>query len=233
MPRTSRPRPAGQRLPRHCRGRAGRPGWGRPGDRGSVSRRPPGTGPPASLCYPSRRIASRASRRAPRIVVLSRRSTHDHAYPRTPRAGDHPGHRPPDPRPRRLPDVGAALGKSIREFRKASSDVQEAVKVNVDTSPLPATPAAPQPPATAPAPSTGRQAPLRRPTPAPADPSDPTETASPARRTADHGRRRLAGRPRPTMADADALREPGVGGRPGRPTRSRSPRRPPRPATSR
>jgi TatA/E family protein of Tat protein translocase len=37
--------------------------------------------------------------------------------------------------PGKLPDVGSALGKSIREFRKASSDVQDAVKV--DTSPLP------------------------------------------------------------------------------------------------
>jgi sec-independent protein translocase protein TatA len=46
--------------------------------------------------------------------------------------------------PGKLPDVGASLGKSIREFRKASSDVQDAVRV--DTSPLPpqqATPAAP------------------------------------------------------------------------------------------
>ena len=33
--------------------------------------------------------------------------------------------------PGKLPDVGAALGKSIREFRKASSDVQDAAKVNV------------------------------------------------------------------------------------------------------
>ena len=40
--------------------------------------------------------------------------------------------------PGKLPEVGASLGKSIREFRKASSDVQEAVKVNVDTTPLPA-----------------------------------------------------------------------------------------------
>ena len=47
--------------------------------------------------------------------------------------------------PGKLPDVGAALGKSIREFRKASSDVQEAVNVNVDTSPLPATPPAAAP----------------------------------------------------------------------------------------
>src|SRR5262245_2430770 len=45
--------------------------------------------------------------------------------------------------PGKLPDVGAALGKSIREFRKASSDVQEAVSVSVDTSPLPPTPATP------------------------------------------------------------------------------------------
>ena len=67
--------------------------------------------------------------------------------------------------PGRLPDVGASLGKSIREFRKASSDVQEAVNVNVDTTPLPTTPPAGAATATAPA-------------PAPADPSDPTETAS-------------------------------------------------------
>jgi TatA/E family protein of Tat protein translocase len=49
--------------------------------------------------------------------------------------------------PGKLPEVGSALGKSIREFRKASSDVQDAVKVNVDTSPLPA----PAPVAAAPA----------------------------------------------------------------------------------
>jgi TatA/E family protein of Tat protein translocase len=61
--------------------------------------------------------------------------------------------------PGKLPDVGAALGKSIREFRKASSDVQDAVKVNVETSPLPpsttptpnvlSTPAVPNAPADA------------------------------------------------------------------------------------
>ena len=37
--------------------------------------------------------------------------------------------------PGKLPDVGAALGKSIREFRKASSDISDATRV--DTSPLP------------------------------------------------------------------------------------------------
>jgi sec-independent protein translocase protein TatA len=63
--------------------------------------------------------------------------------------------------PGKLPDVGAALGKSIREFRKASSDVQDAVKVNVDTSPLPnvlssaSTPNVAEPaPPVAPAPTT-------------------------------------------------------------------------------
>ncbi len=45
--------------------------------------------------------------------------------------------------PGRLPDVGSALGKSLREFRKASSDIQDAVKV--DTSPLPPEPVAPTP----------------------------------------------------------------------------------------
>lgn len=50
--------------------------------------------------------------------------------------------------PGKLPDVGSALGKSIREFRKASTDVQDAVKI--DTSPLPANPpAAPAAPAQA------------------------------------------------------------------------------------
>jgi len=42
--------------------------------------------------------------------------------------------------PGRLPDVGSALGKSIREFRKAASDVQDSVKLD-------ATPAAPAAPA--------------------------------------------------------------------------------------
>jgi sec-independent protein translocase protein TatA len=53
--------------------------------------------------------------------------------------------------PGKLPEVGASIGKSIREFRKASSDVQEAVKVNVDTTPLPnvlSTPAVPNTTAT-------------------------------------------------------------------------------------
>jgi sec-independent protein translocase protein TatA len=49
--------------------------------------------------------------------------------------------------PGKLPEVGASIGKSIREFRKASSDINESVKV--DTSPLPPAPPADEVPATA------------------------------------------------------------------------------------
>ncbi len=62
--------------------------------------------------------------------------------------------------PGRLPDVGSALGKSIREFRKASSDIQESVKVDVSTSPLP--------PAPAPAAAVAPEAPVSAPVPQPA-----------------------------------------------------------------
>lgn len=67
--------------------------------------------------------------------------------------------------PGKLPDVGAALGKSIREFRKAASDVQEAARVDPS----------PQPPAAPPAPIT----------PASQAPADATPTAAPAAPTAD------------------------------------------------
>jgi len=53
--------------------------------------------------------------------------------------------------PGKLPEVGAAFGKTIREFRKASSDIQETT--NLATSP--STPAAPTAQAApAPAPNT-------------------------------------------------------------------------------
>ena len=51
--------------------------------------------------------------------------------------------------PGKLPEVGASLGKSIREFRKASSDIADSVKVDVDTTPIaastPTTPASAAP----------------------------------------------------------------------------------------
>lgn len=81
--------------------------------------------------------------------------------------------------PGKLPDVGAALGKSIKEFRKASSDVQEAVSVKVDTSPLPATPAAPvaqAPVAPAPAPAV-EPAPVAPPAAVEPPPAPPTTSA--------------------------------------------------------
>jgi len=74
--------------------------------------------------------------------------------------------------PGKLPEVGSSLGKSIREFRKASTDIQESVKVDVDTSPLPATPAAS---ATAPAaPAAAVAAAVA------AQPADPAQPAAPA-----------------------------------------------------
>ncbi len=73
--------------------------------------------------------------------------------------------------PGKLPDVASAVGKSIREFRKASSDVQEAVKV--DTSPLPAAPTA------APVPNVLTQAPAAPPAPAVPPPSASEIPAAP------------------------------------------------------
>ena len=46
--------------------------------------------------------------------------------------------------PGKLPDVGSALGKSIREFRKASSDVQDATRI--ETPPVPPASAPQTPP---------------------------------------------------------------------------------------
>ena len=64
--------------------------------------------------------------------------------------------------PGKLPDVGSALGKSIREFRKAATDVQESVKLDAPSAPatpaapaasvVPAAPATPATPALAPPP---------------------------------------------------------------------------------
>jgi TatA/E family protein of Tat protein translocase len=85
--------------------------------------------------------------------------------------------------PGKLPDVGAALGKSIREFRKASSDIQESVQV--DTSPIPAAqPAAAAPAAAAPAPAAPAQvtapvAPAPEPVAASAAAAEPVVVAAP------------------------------------------------------
>jgi TatA/E family protein of Tat protein translocase len=74
--------------------------------------------------------------------------------------------------PGKLPEVGSSLGKSLREFRKASSDVQEATNLSVDTSPLPPTPVAA--PAAAVAAAVAPAAPVAA---APAAPAAAVETA--------------------------------------------------------
>ncbi|HET7182151.1 MAG TPA: twin-arginine translocase TatA/TatE family subunit [Candidatus Limnocylindrales bacterium] len=65
--------------------------------------------------------------------------------------------------PGKLPDVAQSLGKSLREFRKAASDVQDAARVDA---PAPSTSPASAPPAS-PAPSAP-----------PASPTDATQPAS-------------------------------------------------------
>jgi sec-independent protein translocase protein TatA len=74
--------------------------------------------------------------------------------------------------PGKLPDVGAALGRSIREFRKASSDIQEATRVDAPpagrpaSTPTSASPAAPpNVDAPVPAPTETRSEPSTEPKP--------------------------------------------------------------------
>lgn len=69
--------------------------------------------------------------------------------------------------PGKLPDVGAALGKTIREFRKASSDVQESMRLDAPP-PAPAQPAGPG----------TSTAPTEAPGTPPAAPAAPTATAA-------------------------------------------------------
>jgi TatA/E family protein of Tat protein translocase len=55
--------------------------------------------------------------------------------------------------PGKLPDVGAALGKGIREFRKASSDLTDAARVEPTPAAAPTTPAPAAAPVPPPAPA--------------------------------------------------------------------------------
>jgi sec-independent protein translocase protein TatA len=68
--------------------------------------------------------------------------------------------------PGKLPDVGSALGKSIREFRKAASDVKETTSLEPKTATAPAAAAAP---AAEPAPAPAPAAPEAVAEPAPAE----------------------------------------------------------------
>jgi sec-independent protein translocase protein TatA len=65
--------------------------------------------------------------------------------------------------PGKLPDVGSALGKSIREFRKAATDVQEATRLDAPASPPPSQPT--PPPAAQPAPPAATSEPSTEPKP--------------------------------------------------------------------
>lgn len=75
--------------------------------------------------------------------------------------------------PGKLPEVGAAFGKTIREFRKASSDIQETA--NLATSP--STPAAPVAQA-APIAPVAQAAPVAEVAAAPATPAPAPNTLS-------------------------------------------------------
>ena len=71
--------------------------------------------------------------------------------------------------PGKLPEVGAALGKTLREFRRATSDIAESVRL--EAAPAPASAVAPAPasavaPAQAAAPVTA-PSPAAQPAPAP------------------------------------------------------------------
>ena len=84
--------------------------------------------------------------------------------------------------PKRLPEMGNSLGKTIREFRKASTDITEATSMESETKP--AVQQATASPATAPASTT----PAAAQTPAPAEAPAPAETAeaeTPARPKSD------------------------------------------------
>jgi TatA/E family protein of Tat protein translocase len=86
--------------------------------------------------------------------------------------------------PGKLPDVGSALGKSIREFRKAATDVQESVKLDAPIAPAVPAPAAPAP-VVAPAvvaavPALAPPAPVAPAVPAPAAPAPVVAPAVPA-----------------------------------------------------
>ncbi|TMD41688.1 MAG: twin-arginine translocase TatA/TatE family subunit [Chloroflexi bacterium] len=50
--------------------------------------------------------------------------------------------------PGKLPEVGGAIGRAMREFRKASSDLQDEIKKSTTEQPEPTGPAADRPPVT-------------------------------------------------------------------------------------
>ena len=81
--------------------------------------------------------------------------------------------------PGRLPEMGNAIGRTIREFRKASSDVADATKLDAQPQAQPAAQPAPQPAPLAPNTLSNQVEPnvVAPPTPAPVDrPATPGDT---------------------------------------------------------
>ena len=119
-------RTARQRVAGHRAGGARRPRRGCSARTpASVSRRPPPSGPRASLCYPDALLKASGRR--------SEQRGQTQVMPFNIGPGEliivliialivvGPG---------KLPDVGSALGKSIREFRKAATDVKESTSLD-------------------------------------------------------------------------------------------------------
>ena len=74
--------------------------------------------------------------------------------------------------PGRLPDVAQSLGKSVREFRKAATDIADATNLEQPASPSPTT-------ATGTTASGATAAPSATPSPAPAEPNALSGEAAP------------------------------------------------------
>ena len=82
--------------------------------------------------------------------------------------------------PRRLPEMGNAVGKTIREFRKASTDISEATSLETEAKPASATTTAGAAPAASPA--DAATSPPAPPTAADAAPAEP-QASTPAAAT--------------------------------------------------
>jgi TatA/E family protein of Tat protein translocase len=79
--------------------------------------------------------------------------------------------------PGKLPDVAASLGKSIREFRRAASDVSDAARIDAPAQPA-TQPQAPTAATAATAATTPPPPSTTSPPTAPAEPAEPPEPAS-------------------------------------------------------
>ena len=109
--------------------------------------------------------------------------------------------------PGKLPDVGSALGKSIREFRKAATDVKESTSLDV-----PAAAPAPAPVAPAPAPVQAAPAPMAL-APAPVQAAPAPVAVAPAPLAAEPVANTLAGAATPnTLSGTEAAVEAGEPG---------------------